>query len=193
MIFKITFGYFKKLVIIAILINYCLLINQLQSRTIIFINGTSSSGKTSIRNELISMLGPNWESVSIDKYVKNKFYEEYSKELDDYKNIDIHVNNFLSFEVANLFITVNIIGQIIQMINDVFKQGKDVVLDHILFGEEMQIFLEQFRDCNIIFALAYCPFETLNERVKSRNIDAKKTDATIDEKLEKRDLARAIR
>jgi chloramphenicol 3-O phosphotransferase len=96
-----------------------------QGKTI-FLNGASSSGKTSISKELLAQLGSTYWYLSIDDFmdgINQGYLNMYPKLLDDTKE--------------NLKMAENIIGpQIVTLFHYTISffvgTGKNIVIDHVL-------------------------------------------------------------
>lgn len=142
----------KKLIFLMVLfITSTIFTAEPAKPKVIFITGTSCSGKSTITKILQTLVqfGQNkWEFIAQDD------------DLDACRPI----------ESKNLCYDYRLIlGQILQFL----KNGSSVICDAILYkNEEIQEFLEILKNYNVLIVLIHCPIETLVERAHSRASDS---------------------
>jgi chloramphenicol 3-O-phosphotransferase len=168
------------------------------SNDIIILNGTSSSGKSSIRKELCKILGLNWVSFSIDDYVTKEFIRLYPDALNYSKGIgeekvDEYIKKFQSSQIGNFLHSNDLFDRIICDMKSCLQQGKNVVIDIVLYGEKYDYILNNLNPYNVNLIMVYCSLPKLIERVTVRNKIARAKGATLEEKLSNRTFARTIR
>jgi deoxyadenosine/deoxycytidine kinase len=137
---------------------------------VVIINGTSSSGKSSVARELIRRMdGPYkcWDLMALDDYDTSDidaFGEScYEEEEEKYPNYSLGEEN--SFFCRNII--------------DSALSGKNVICDTVLYARENErdredylgCFVERLRKNGIkyVSVLVYCPLNKLEERVTKRN------------------------
>jgi chloramphenicol 3-O phosphotransferase len=130
---------------------------------IIFLNGASSSGKTSISKELLAQLGSAYWYLSIDDFmdgINQGYLNMYPKLLDD--------------TIENLKMLENIIGpQIVTLfhytISFFVETGKNIVIDHVLSEKSYLVeCLTLFKGHEIYFIGVHCPLDELEIREIAR-------------------------
>jgi chloramphenicol 3-O phosphotransferase len=130
---------------------------------IIFLNGTSSSGKTSLSKELLSMLEEEYCYLSLDEFM-NQMNQAYLRLFD-----------FIEKESAE---TVGIGQKIINKpkiilfhttIKALCAMGKNVIVDHVLFNKGLlDECLEILEGYTVFFAGVHCPLHELERRELER-------------------------
>jgi len=165
-----------------------------KSPLVIILNGTSSAGKSSITKQMLAMLGKNWEAISIDDYITDEFFRRYPQALLSNANVEgICLKIFQSSGVGNFLMNGNVLAAMADYVHHCCSEGKNIIVDVVLYEKNYTSFLNALRDCNVRHCIVYCPLPELVRRVSVRNERASCKDATILEKMERRDLARAVR
>lgn len=135
----------------------------MENGLIIFLNGTSSSGKTSISKELIRITNHDFMHISVDSFSEgiiksyNEMFQNFNESME---NNNDKTNEILSPPVVKLFYaTIKYFAVI----------GKCVIVDSLIVGEEqMKECLESIGDINVIFVGVQCPLEELERRELAR-------------------------
>ncbi len=123
-------------------------------QTIIFLNGASSSGKTSIANELLKLTPCLY--LSVDEFIS----KQPSELLNDKDKLKVYFPE--------------IISEFHKAIKEAFNKGNSLVIDHVL--EELDWYEEckdLLKDNPVIWVSVKCPFKELERRElkrKDRNI-----------------------
>ena len=114
----------------------------------IFLNGVSSSGKSSLSKELVKLL-PDYFHISIDEY------DEIIEKMEDRKNerlIPVPTEHFFHFNLA-MFL----------------DKGVNLVVDHILHDEDtFKNFVEILEKYPVVFVGVHCSPEELERRELAR-------------------------
>lgn len=126
--------------------------------SIIILDGVSSSGKTSLANHLIQLLGNSYQKIALDDYVADIFLQKKELNLPHKKFIEIIRNR-----------RNNMYHDIMRMVN----KGKHVLLDTVLSGlegkKDVKIAFEMLQEVSIVMILVYCPLVLVSERIEERN------------------------
>jgi chloramphenicol 3-O phosphotransferase len=130
---------------------------------IIFLNGTSSSGKTSISKELLALLGDKYWHLSIDSFMDG-INQSYANMFP----------NLLGDTKDNLKIAENIIGpQIVTLFHHTVsffaETGKNIVIDHVLSEKTyLRECLTLLKSHDLYFVGVHCPLDELEIREIAR-------------------------
>jgi chloramphenicol 3-O phosphotransferase len=123
-------------------------------RVIVFLNGTSSAGKTSIAKELLK-LDYSYKYKSIDSYISSP---ENQRELKRIKTID-ELDNFVDEKISKFN----------NLISKLYLQGNKIIVDYVLTKPEWS------QECEILFSKypvllvgVKCPLEVVSNREKKR-------------------------
>jgi chloramphenicol 3-O phosphotransferase len=133
--------------------------NQLtKTGTVIFLNGVSSSGKTTLSLALQQKLNEPYFIISQDIFRQmwgNKFWEDSP-------------DNMYNQTMSLLYKTVRLFSD----------QGKNVIVDHIILSDEfldsyndegtLKDAVNQLYDCPLLFVLVTCDVNVLRKREKER-------------------------
>lgn len=173
----------KFIILISILIIlvglYTLYISKKKSYgIIILLNGTSSSGKSAILNEL-KKININFDIIKIDDWfpqqIKKKALKlgwQQSSSEDPWQFISTYFTQknqhpYFSSEIRKEFFDLspffkNIYGQAVK--------GHNIIIDTVLeYQQAYKQFFNAFKNINVIKILIYCPLDVLLERVEYRN------------------------
>ena len=130
---------------------------------IIFLNGTSSSGKTTVAKELQNMLDEVYLYFSIDNYLNN-LPSKFTGTYDDF-------NKVMSEQGSN------IIKGFHRMLTAVAKEGNNIILDHLLESETIVRDCQKaFKDIDVLIVGLRCSLEEA-ERRESERPDRRKGQA----------------
>ncbi len=128
---------------------------------IILIDGTSTSGKTSIVNELVKILHEPYEKVAIDDFVIEVIMQQ--------KKLNLPKAQF----IERIW---NASDKMFDKINQLAKQGINICIDTVLSGiegeKELLHGLSRLNGLNTKMILVYCPLNILAQRVFQRNEQA---------------------
>jgi chloramphenicol 3-O-phosphotransferase len=168
------------------------------TNNIIILNGTSSAGKSSIKEELSKILGQQWASFSIDNYVVQEFKRlypaasSYPDSIDE-AQIDKDITKFQSTQVGKYLCGKEPLDKMIQDTKTVLARGKNVIIDITLYGEKFDYLLENLQSYNIKLVMIYCSPTRILDRVECRNQEARTKRTSLEKKLSHRTVTRAIR
>ncbi|MFA5887702.1 MAG: AAA family ATPase [Candidatus Nanoarchaeia archaeon] len=141
--------------------------------TSIFLNGTSSSGKTSIARELGKLL-PSYSYSSVDDYVENWANQsvENAQYLEEMANIFGKDNEEAIRKLKELSAITssgNILYGYHTSIADGMERGMNYILDHILWWQPViDDFASRLASYDIVLVGVHCPIEILKERETAR-------------------------
>lgn len=135
----------------------------MENGLIVFLNGTSSSGKTSISKELIRIANHNFMHISVDSFSEGiiqsytEMFPIFKEAMDD--NYD-KTNEILAPPVVKLFYaTIKYFAVI----------GKCVIVDSLIVNEEhMDECIESIGDQNVVFVGVKCPLKEIERRELAR-------------------------
>ncbi len=155
--------------------------------TIIFLNGTSSAGKSSIRRALPALLEDHTEIVDIDQValemlqtiIKERHYMP-DKNLDIFSLVASVPESILSKQdVIDLYPAAQ--KKAYELIRKFFLEGKNVITETVVFGYyDTRQCLDALHDLPVMFAFVYCSPKILLKHVLERN--------QLDDKGEHRDI-----
>lgn len=115
---------------------------------IIFLNGVSSSGKSTLSKEIIKSM-PDYFHISLDTF------DDFIGSMEDREN-----NHLIPVETEYYF------HRTIAMFSD---SGVNLVVDHVLFNDfTRKDCLEVLKDYPVLFVGVHCPLEELERREKAR-------------------------
>ena len=132
--------------------------------TILFLNGTSSSGKTSLSNELLRLLdGEQYMYLSVDHAISGMnemLIHMYGPQLSEAEVNKIEAEEWIESSVISLFHHTILAFSMI---------GKNIIVDHVLVDlawlEECQQLLSNSK---IFYIGVHCPLEELERREMNR-------------------------
>ena len=170
---------FIAVLILTLIICAFLFLRHAKCETVVLLNGTSSSGKSAIIDEIRSMC-PSYAIYKTDDWLPSKLaavakslgWQKSKQEdpwtfLHDYmvqKTGKYYFDTELRRELFIDFSTFYMIAK------EQAEHGKPIIVDTVLkYEKEYAIFDNSFKDCIIIKALVYCPLNVLLERVEKRN------------------------
>lgn len=124
---------------------------------VIFLNGTSSSGKTTIAKALQDKLPEPYMYVSIDDFFSmypERFLEPTSKEEDDV--------------LARLFPAI--VSGFHMSVASLAQSGNNIIVDHVLQEDGwLKECVENWVGLNVLFVGVKCPLEITERREKTRD------------------------
>jgi chloramphenicol 3-O-phosphotransferase len=152
---------------LVLFLSFCGAFNFLQGMatsqrpSVIVLNGVSSSGKTSIANVFMSMVGSDrFSLVSVD-------------------NIDIKEFAALDPELGRKQLHI----ATIDLIRSEVKKGKLVICDTVLDGLEwINLFKMGLNEIKVLFLFVHCPLNVLALRVSERNRKARAEGKVMDQR-----------
>lgn len=132
---------------------------RLEKGIIVLLNGTSSSGKTSISLELLNRSEIPFHHLSIDDFIKD-FFNKYSH-IEPAREVDQQVIAQIMFDpIASLFFST------IKLFSEM---GLNVVVDTVIENDKwFNECLDQFFDHPTLFIGVICSQEELKRREKAR-------------------------
>lgn len=165
---------------IAILISIVIfMMHKKKYGTIILINGTSSSGKSTILNE-IQKQSPEYVILKVDDFWIEELTQK-AQELGWNKDINsdpwFYLHQYLTRKTGKDYFDTELRGQLFTEVSKFYstaknkaRAGKTVVLDTVLeYENAYQQAFDYFKNEHLITVLIYCPFDLLLKRVKQRN------------------------
>lgn len=148
---------------------------------IIFLNGTSSAGKSSIAIELQKILGKSCHIINIDRFMKKEMSKK-ALELDCFKEEDrsrswwdewLAIKNLLKPEEAES-IFVELLKSFYEQSKIISQRGNIVIIDMVL--EDVTDCLEILHNLDVLFVLIYCPLEVIKARIVKHNASLENLD-----------------
>ncbi|WP_078554024.1 chloramphenicol phosphotransferase CPT family protein [Bacillus alkalicellulosilyticus] len=130
---------------------------------IIFLNGTSSSGKTSIAKELENVLHEPYTYLAIDHlagFLESYLPEGYTpnKQMHDTKMVE-----------ALHFVRASMISLFHHFIKSLAILEKNIIVDHVILEKDwLQECVELLSNLSVTFVGVHCPLEELEHREKNR-------------------------
>lgn len=117
---------------------------------VILLNGTSSSGKTTIAQELLTILDEAWFHMAVDHMHRARSHKPWS----DDAFLPIFQRTVLGFHRA---------------VHGMVSVGNDVVMDHVL-GEQWRLddLLDVFDGVSVLFVGVRCSLPELERRERER-------------------------
>lgn len=135
----------------------------MENGLIVFLNGTSSSGKTSISKELLKISNHDFSYLSVDDFSKgitNSFVEMFPKFNEEIEENQNKANEILTTPLVNLFHAT---------IKYFALTGKRVIVDSVIESKYwMNECLELMGDLNVVFVGVQCPLDELERRELAR-------------------------
>jgi chloramphenicol 3-O phosphotransferase len=135
----------------------------MKSGTVIFLNGTSSAGKTSISNELIQILEEDFIYLSVDNAiagVNDMFMSMYGEHITREEIRTIENEEIIENSVISLFHHYIMAFSMI---------GKNIIVDHVLI--EHRWFVEcinLLHNTQTFYVGVHCPLDELERRERER-------------------------
>ena len=123
---------------------------------IIFFNGASSSGKTTLAKVLQEKLEEPYIYVSMDNFI-NLYPEKY-----------LNPTNQEEMQITWQLI-LNVISGMTKSLAALAKTGNNIILDHLLREEGwLEDCVESWQGLDVLFIGLRCPLEVLEQREKER-------------------------
>ncbi|MBD3919507.1 chemotaxis protein [Paenibacillus sp. PR3] len=130
---------------------------------IVLLNGTSSSGKTSISNELLTQIEIPFQHLSIDNFCNGIFHSYIDFINTTYPNIE--TNGADDGQLANQILTNPLISLYYSTIKLFSAMGNNVVVDTVIDNDQWyNTCLELLSDHPVIFVSVKCTREELARR-----------------------------
>jgi chloramphenicol 3-O-phosphotransferase len=146
---------------------------------IILVNGTSSSGKTSILKNL-QAIAPSAQFLSVDDYYDNQVIQTAQKfGWDPSAKIDpwLFLNQYLTHKTGNYYFDTEVRQQLFTASDFFYSKaksaaihGKTVFVDTVLeYESAYQEAFNYFKNEHFSMILIYCPMSIILQRVQERN------------------------
>jgi chloramphenicol 3-O phosphotransferase len=137
---------------------------QVMSKSkIIFLNGTSSSGKTSIAKELENILDEPYTYLAIDHlagFLESYLPEGYTPNKQKHDNKMVEAFHFVRPSMISLFH---------HFIKSLAILEKNIIVDHVILEKEwLKECVELLSDHSVTFVGVFCPLEELEHRERTR-------------------------
>jgi chloramphenicol 3-O phosphotransferase len=138
-------------------------INNVKTGTVIFLNGTSSAGKTSISNELIQILDEDFIYLSVDNAIAGvndmlmSMFGNHitSEEIRTIENEEIIENSVISL-FHNYILAFSMIG-------------KNIIVDHVLIEQSwLEECIKLLHNTHTFYVGVRCPLDELERRERER-------------------------
>lgn len=151
---------------------------------IIVLNGTSTSGKSTLARALQESYGDVVEIVSIDSFFTNNLLWRYGfSYLNPFEWTKTNEEIFSPKEIKEISKKSHM--ELCNKAYELYHSGKSVIIDVVVCDQEIRDLYDQLlQETNISWFLVYCPLGKLIERVVKRN------ESTDDK--EKRSLAQVL-
>jgi len=144
------------------------------SGTIIFLNGTSSAGKSSIASELLKMFDEHAKVITLGAHI-NRIKFEIAQQKESKRSV--HPTTYEDGQAIRQAAEDRMYKEIIKF----HTEGKNIIIDLTLSKpNKIQLFLNALHDLPVFFVLVYCPLNKLIEHIVKRNqLGIKKEYRTI--------------
>lgn len=131
---------------------------EIKRGAVVLLNGTSTSGKSALVNELQREFGKAYEIVELDRYM-GQLQEEHPLSESEQKSMkpeemEKRVGQFLHYTYSHA--------------KELSQQGKHVLVDTVQFNEEYERNCAALDCKNAVKILVYCPFDIVVDRVAKR-------------------------
>lgn len=142
---------------------------------IIIVNGTSSSGKSSVCQTLHKLLGDGWLLFDTDNYLSmlgDKFLGLHPSNQQVCTPNDIcyakkHQDG--TYEIVPGKLCSRLYSTIPNVINTIAKQGFNIIVDSfITTAEDLKIYKEELREYNILVVYLYASESVITQREEAR-------------------------
>lgn len=139
---------------------------------IIFLNGTSSAGKTSIARELQSILDEPYIFVAFDTFVDmlpEKFLATNAQADKGFHWIPVEKENKKGVEVKTGPIGQMLVSGMHHSIAALVNLGNNVIVEHVLLEKKwLKECIELFSKFHVLSVGIHCPLEVVEKREKER-------------------------
>ena len=131
---------------------------HLNNPQIYILNGTSSSGKTTLAKALLDRLDNSYTYLSLDNYIKSIF-----------KSYETHYPKIFENEKAISVIIPNLVLTFHDIINAFLMNNQNVIVDHVLQENEWKDDLfSKIKQYNVFIIGIYCSIGELEKRERER-------------------------
>lgn len=173
-------------VLILVLLPGCSWSMNKPVNQIILLNGTSSSGKSSIIRELLLLLKGITEVISFDQTV-GEVYEIVRKKISNERGgiaiTDADIESYFDAMDSQTRthaceeMEAQVFLAMCTKVRENFKAGKNVILDILIETKhEADLFLKPLHDLPVCMVLAYCPLKALLQHLLDRNASSDETE-----------------
>lgn len=136
---------------------------MMNTGTVIFLNGTSSAGKTSISNELMQTLNEDFIYLSVDNAiagVNDMLMNMFGKQITRDEIRTIEQEEMIENPVISLFH---------HYIMAFSRIGKNVIVDHVLIDRSwLEECIKLLHNTQTFYIGVHCPLEELERRERER-------------------------
>jgi chloramphenicol 3-O phosphotransferase len=134
---------------------------------IVLLNGTSSSGKTSISNELLTQIDIPFQHLSFDNFINGLFH--IYKDFINSTYPSIETNGAEDGQLVNQILANPLISLYYSTIKLFSAMGNNVVVDSVIGNDQwFNTCIELFSDHPVIFVVVKCSKEELARREQLR-------------------------
>lgn len=144
---------------------------------IIFLNGTSSAGKTAVARELESELGFSCEKITFDDVIWDQLIKKacelhYLPEDISRDRAQKILESFERHTMDDLWRQTQVdVRSLYTLVRERAATGKHILVDAVIkHTDEIHACLRELRDFMVYVVLVYCPITLLPARVEQRNI-----------------------
>ncbi len=143
---------------------------------IIFLNGTSSSGKTTLAHALQELLSEPWLHVALDQFRDGlpAKYRGLNSPPGSTGEAGLNVVPVTETETPYTAIRFGVYGKKVlcgmrRAIRSLAEAGNNIIIDDIILEDEfLDDYLDVFTDLDLIFVGVRCAIDVINEREKVR-------------------------
>lgn len=134
---------------------------------IVLLNGTSSSGKTSISNELLTQSDIPFQHLSFDNFINGLFHSYKDFLNSTYPNME--TNGAEDGQLVNQILADPLISLYYSTIKLLSAMGNNVIVDAVIGNDKwFNTCIELFSDHPVIFVVVKCSKEELARREQVR-------------------------
>lgn len=158
--------------LLVFFINVCSAMDIAPSGQIIFLNGTTTSGKSSIALELKNRLERESlpvEILAIDDFMVPKVQWALAINRLNPLNLFVETVDIVTpLHMKEMGKQCNI--ELCQAAKNAYEKGKIVIIDAPVYRrDQVDFYKRNFSEFNVMWTLVYCPISTLVQRLEERN------------------------
>lgn len=143
-------------------------VKQYISSMIIFLNGCSSSGKSSMAKALQHLSLKPLLTLGIDSFIgmmPSKYWGSEEKASEGFKLVTSKTENKKIVEIKTGPFAEDILHSMPKVIKLLAEEGYDIIIDEVLFGDKiLQHYVENLVNHKVYFIGVVCSLETIEER-----------------------------